>query len=246
MVGDRLNSFRLPSADRDFAVSGLNYPDNDVSVSMARLRRYVSPQIAEMILKSPNEANVWEIHRREITVVFLRLEGFIWFADCAEPEEVMTVVRGYHEAMGKMILYFDGTIERFTAAGIKAFFNDPVLCQDHALKAVRMALELRERARELRVGWQKKGYELDLCIGLAAGYATVGNFGFRERMDYASVGKIANLAQRLCQVASGGQILTNQKTLSKIETTVDAQPVSTHHFDGFRCPSEVFNIVRCS
>lgn len=243
MAGENVVPFRRPLVDRDRPTNDGSYRKNDGSFQIHRLKRYLSPQIAEMILKCPDEDSLWEFHRRDITVVFLDLRGFISFADSAEPEEVMALLRSYHEEMGKVIFKFEGTLERFTVAGIKVFLNDPIPCPDHTVTAVRMALEMQDRAKDLRIGWQKKGYELDLGIGLAAGYATVGNFGFKERMDYGPVGKITNLAQRLCEEAGGGQILTNQKTLSKIEESVEAEPLNKLHFKGFRCPTDVFNIV---
>ncbi len=245
MAGENVIAFRRPAVDRDSAINDGGYRENDEISHLHRLKRYLSPQIAEMILKCPDEDSLWEIHRRDITVVFLDLRGFIRFADSAEPEEVMALLRGYHAEMGKLIFKFEGTLERFTLGGIKVFLNDPIPCQDHTVRAVRMALEMKAKANELSIGWQKRGYDLDLGIGLATGYATVGNFGFKERMDYGPVGKITNLAQRLCEEAGRGQILTNQKTLSKVEESVQAEPLNKLHFKGFRCPIEVFNIVGC-
>src|SRR3989304_4436242 len=133
---------------------------------MGRLKRYLSPQIAETILKSEDE-NLFKSHRREITVVFLDLRGFTAFSDSAEPEEIMELLRIYHAEMGKLIFEFQGTLERFAGDGIMAFFNDPIPCENHTEKAARMALGMREKARELRTGWLKKGYDLDLGVGLA-------------------------------------------------------------------------------
>ncbi len=182
---------------------------------MNRLKRYLSPQIAETILKSDDDS-LFKSHRREITVVFLDLRGFTAFSDSAEPEEVMELLRGYHSEMGKLIFKYDGTLERFAGDGIMVFFNDPIPCSDHAEKAVRMALEMRVEVQHLRAGWMKRGYDLDLGVGLATGYATLGNIGFEGRMDYGAVGNVNNLAARLCSEAKGGQVLTNQRTLSMI------------------------------
>ncbi len=210
--------------------------------SMNRLKRYLSPQIAEAVLKSEDE-NVFKSHRREITVVFLDLRGFTAFSDNAEPEEVMELLRSYHAEMGKLIFEFDGTLERFAGDGIMVFFNDPIPCTDHTEKAVRMALEMRLRSKELRKDWLKKGYDLDLGIGLATGYATLGNIGFEGRMDYGAIGNVTNLAARLCGEAKGRQILTNQKTLNKIEKLVEAEPLEELHLKGFGRPVAAFNIV---
>jgi adenylate cyclase len=207
-----------------------------------RLKRYLSPQIAETIL-GENE-NLFKSHRREITVVFLDLRGFTAFSDSAEPEEVMEVLRGYHAAMGKLIFAFDGTLERFAGDGIMIFFNDPIPCADHTEKAVRMALDMQTRVENLRTDWLKKGYDLDLGIGLAAGYATLGNIGFEGRMDYGAIGNVTNLAARLCAEAKARQILTNQRTLSKIETLVDYEPLEELQLKGVSRPVAAFNIVR--
>jgi adenylate cyclase len=207
-----------------------------------RLKRYLSPQIAETIL-GENE-NLFKSHRREITVVFLDLRGFTAFSDSAEPEEVMEVLRGYHAAMGKLIFAFDGTLERFAGDGIMIFFNDPIPCADHTEKAVRMALDMRRKVEDLRTEWFKKGYDLDLGIGLAAGYATLGNIGFEGRMDYGAIGNVTNLAARLCAEAKARQILTNQRTLSKIETLVDYEPLEELQLKGVSRPVAAFNIVR--
>lgn len=209
---------------------------------MNRLKRYLSPQIAETILRS-DDSDLFKSHRREITAVFLDLRGFTAFSNSAEPEEVMALLRSYHKEMGKLIFKFDGTVEHFVGDGIMVFFNDPIPCEDHTERAVRMALEMRARVKELRPGWLKRGYDLDMGIGLAAGFAALGNFGFEGRMHYGAVGNVTNLAARLCGEAKGGQILTNQKTLSKIEDLVEVKPLEELHLKGFVRPVVAFNIV---
>ena len=209
---------------------------------MNRLKRYLSPQIAETIM-SENE-DVFKSHRREITVVFLDLRGFTAFSDSAEPEEVMEVLRGYHAQMGKLIFHYGGTLERFAGDGIMIFFNDPIPCADHTEKAVRMALDMQRKVEELRKEWLKGGYDLDLGIGLAAGYATLGNIGFEGRMDYGAIGNVTNLAARLCAEAKPRQVLTNQKTLSKIEHLVEAEPLEELQLKGVSRPVAAFNIVK--
>ena len=210
---------------------------------MARLKRYLSPQIAENILKSEDD-NLFKSHRREITVVFLDLRGFTAFSDSAEPEEVMELLRSYHTEMGKLIFKYEGTLERFAGDGIMVFFNDPIPREDHTERAARMALEMRERVHELRAGWLKKGYDLDLGVGLTAAYATLGNIGFEGRIDYGAVGNVTNLTSRLCEDAKGGQILTNQRTLSKIENFVEADPLGELHLKGLTRPVAAFNIMK--
>jgi class 3 adenylate cyclase len=209
---------------------------------MNRLKRYLSPQIAETIM-SENE-DVFKSHRREITVVFLDLRGFTAFSDSAEPEEVMEVLRGYHAQMGKLVFDYGGTLERFAGDGIMIFFNDPIPCADHTEKAVRMALDMQRKVEELRKDWLKGGYDLDLGIGLAAGYATLGNIGFEGRMDYGAIGNVTNLAARLCAEAKPRQVLTNQKTLSKIEHLVEIEPLEELQLKGVSRPVAAFNIVK--
>ena len=207
-----------------------------------RLKRYLSPQIAETILAG--DENVFKNHRREITVVFLDLRGFTAFSESAEPEEVMEVLRGYHAEMGKVIFKFDGTLERFAGDGIMIFFNDPVPCADHTEKAVRMAIEMQLEVAELRKTWIKRGFDLHLGIGVAAGYATLGNIGFEGRMDYGAIGNVTNLAARLCGEAQGGQILIDRKTLSKVEDRVEFETLDELQLKGFPRPVAVSNIVR--
>lgn len=217
--------------------------ENELRRMYRRLKRYFSPQIAEIVLRCPDEESLWKSHWREVTVVVLDLRGFTEFTNSAAPEEVMALLRNYHGEMGKLVFKFQGTLERFTGDGMMVFFDDLVPCEQQTKKAVMMALEMRDRARELHTGWLKKGYELDLGIALAAGYATVGNFGFEGRMDYGAVGKVTNLTYRLCEKAGGGQILTDQKTLSKIDDFVHAEAVAQLQLKGFPYPIHAFNIL---
>lgn len=209
---------------------------------MSRLKRYFAPQVVESILKTGNEGFL-ESHRREITAVFLDLRGFTAFSDSAEPEEMLSVLRSYYAEMGKLVFKHEGTLEHFAGDGCMVFFNDPLPCEDHVERAVRMSLEMRERAGQLRAGWRKKGYDLHLGIGLAVGYATLGNIGFEDRMEYGAVGNVVNLASRLSSEARGGQILTNQKTLGRIEELAKTQPLGEVHVKGFVQPVAVFNIL---
>jgi class 3 adenylate cyclase len=209
---------------------------------MNRLKRYLSPQIAETILA--DEENLFKTHRREITIVFLDLRGFTAFSDSAEPEEVMDFLRDYHAEMGKLVFKFEGTLERFMGDGIVVIFNDPIRCENHVGKAVEMVIEMRDRVKELRIAWLKKGFDLDLGVGLAAGYTTLGTVGFEGRMDYGTVGNLPNLAARLCAEAKGGQILTDQKTMSKIEDRFDAESLPEFQLKGISRPVPAFNIVK--
>jgi len=208
---------------------------------LARLKRYLSPQIAETILGADDD--LFRTHRREITIVFLDLRGFTAFSDSAEPEEVINFLRGYHGEMGKLVFKFEATLERFMGDGIVVIFNDPIPCEEHARKAATMALEMRDRVKELRAAWLKKGYDLDLGVGLAAGYATLGTMGFEGRMDYGTVGNLPNLAARLCAEAKGGQILTDQKTVSRLEAHFIFETLAELHLKGISRPVPAFNIT---
>jgi adenylate cyclase len=208
---------------------------------LARLKRYLSPQIAETILDQDDD--LFKTHRREITIVFLDLRGFTAFSDNAEPEEVMDFLRHYHGEMGKLVFKFEGTLERFVGDGIVVIFNDPIPCDNHAQKAVLMALDMRDRVKELRAAWLKKGYDLDLGVGFATGYATLGTMGFEGRMDYGTVGNLPNLAARLCAEAKGGQILTDQKTMSRLENTFDAESIQELSLKGISRPILAFNLT---
>lgn len=213
--------------------------------SMSRLKRFFSPQLAEAIL-SGGTADPLLTHRREVVVVFLDLRGFTTFAELSEPEEVMAVLREYHAEMGKLILEYEGTLERFTGDGLMIFFNDPVLIPDAAERALRMAIAMRDRVTSLSVGWRKHGHDLALGIGIAQGFATIGAIGFDGRMDYGAVGTVTNMAARLCGEAKGGQILTNRKTLSQFEHLVEASTVGELTLKGFAKPVSVFSISSLS
>jgi len=237
---------RLPALNH-MAESFRDCERREIQVSeierMGRIKRFLSPQIADAVLRS-EESDPFKTHRREVTVVFLDLRGFTSFSEGAEPEEVIEFLRGYHAEMGRLIFQFDGTLEHFAGDGIMVFFNDPVPREDHTAMAARLAVSVRARVRELQPGWRKRGYDLDVGVGMAAGYATLGTIGFEGRMDYGAIGNVTILASRLSAAAQGGQILTNQKTLSKIEEVAEAEPVGELELKGFARPVAAFNIVR--
>ncbi len=211
--------------------------------NLGRLKRFFSPQLAELIVAGGAEDPL-KTHRREVTVVFLDLRGFTAFAETAEPEEVMGVLREYHSEMGKLILEHEGTLERFTGDGMMIFFNDPVLVPNPAERAIRMALVMRERVQELTVKWRKLGYELDFGVGIAQGYATIGAIGFEGRWDYGAIGTVTNLAARLCGEAKPGQILIAQRLLGAVEDIVEAEVVGELTLKGFHRPVSAFNVLR--
>ena len=208
-----------------------------------RFRRFLSPQLADVIVSSGGD-KLLESHRREITVVFCDLRGFTAFAETAEPEEVMLVLRAYHEAMGELIFRHEGTLERFAGDGLMVFFNDPVPCPDPATRAVQMAVGMRKRVGELEMEWRKRGFRLEFGVGIALGYATLGKIGFEGRFDYGAIGTVTNLAARLCDAARGGQILVSQRVHAAVEGQVEAEPVGELALKGFLKPTPAFNVVR--
>ncbi len=210
---------------------------------VGRLKRFVSPQLAELIVSSGGE-RLLESHRREITVVFCDLRGFTAFAETAEPEEVMGVLGEYHAAMGSLIFQFEGTLERFAGDGMMVFFNDPLPCPDPAARAVRMAVAMRQRVGELSGTWRKRGHQLGFGVGIALGYATLGKIGFEGRFDYGAIGTVTNLAARLCDEALGGQILVSERVYAAVEELVEAKAAGEFALKGFHRPLTAYNVIR--
>jgi class 3 adenylate cyclase len=209
---------------------------------LGRLKRFFSPQLAELIVAGGADDPL-KTHRREVTVVFLDLRGFTAFAETAEPEEVMGVLREYHAEMGKLILAHEGTLERFTGDGMMIFFNDPVPVPDPGERAVRMAVAMREAVHELAKGWAKRGYDLSLGVGIAQGYATIGAIGFEGRWDYGAIGTVTNLAARLCGEAKGGQILVSSRVAGALEELADLEEIGRLALKGFVRPVPVFSLL---
>jgi len=209
---------------------------------LSRLKRFFSPQLAELILIGGTEDPL-KTHRREVTVVFLDLRGFTMFAEQVEPEEVMGVLRDYHAEMGRLILEHEGTLERFTGDGMMIFFNDPVVVPNPAERALRMALAMRERVQELSKKWRKRGYDLALGIGIAQGYATIGAIGFEGRWDYGAIGTVTNLAARLCGEAKGEQILVSLRVAGEVEDLIEVEEVGLLTLKGFHKSIPAFNVL---
>jgi class 3 adenylate cyclase/CheY-like chemotaxis protein len=210
---------------------------------LGRLKRFFSPQLAELIVAGGAEDPL-KTHRREVTVVFLDLRGFTAFAETSEPEEVMGVLREYHAEMGKLILQHEGTLERFTGDGMMIFFNDPTPVPNPAERAFRMAVAMRNRVSEMIAKWRKRGYDLDFGVGIAQGYATIGAIGFEGRWDYGAIGTVTNLAARLCGEAKPGQILISQRLLGTVEELVEVEPVGELTLKGFSRPVTTHNVLR--
>ncbi|MEE8305145.1 MAG: response regulator [Candidatus Tectomicrobia bacterium] len=209
---------------------------------MGRLKRFFSPQLAELVVSSGGE-KLLESHRREVTIVFCDLRGFTAFAENAEPEELMGVLREYHTTLGHLIFRFEGTLERFAGDGLMVFFNDPLPYPDHTERAVRMAVAMRQEMDVLTELWGKRGYELAFGVGIAQGYATLGMIGFEGRVDYAAIGPATNLASRLCDEAQAGQILINQRVHAAVANFVEAEPMGELSLKGLRNLVPAFNVT---
>jgi adenylate cyclase len=209
---------------------------------MGRLRRFLSPQLADLVVSSGDESFL-DSHRRDITVVFCDLRAFTAFAETAEPEEVMGVLNDYYQALGDLVTRFEGTLERFTGDGLMVFFNDPLPCEDAPLRAVRMAVAMRNRIQGLAQSWTRHGYDLSFGVGVAQGYATLGRVGFEGRFDYTAIGNCTNLAARLCAEARPWQILVSPRVHAAVEEFVTSEPVGELTLRGFSRPVATFNVV---
>jgi len=207
-----------------------------------RLRRFLSPQLVDLVIDSGDEAFLGS-HRREIVVVFCDLRGFTRFAEASEPEEVMGVLGEYHAALGELIDRYEGTLERFTGDGLMVFFNDPLPCDDPAERAVTMAVAMRDRVAELADGWSRRGNDLGFGIGIAQGFATLGRIGFEGRFDYAAIGSVTNLAARLCAEAGPGQILVAQRVYTATEGLASGESVGELELKGFSRPVRTFAVT---
>jgi class 3 adenylate cyclase len=208
---------------------------------LGRLKRFFSPALAEAIVTGGADDPL-RTHRREVTVVFLDLRGFTAFAETAEPEEVMGVLREYHAEMGRLVLEHEGTLERFTGDGMMIFFNDPVEVPNPAERAIRMAVAMRAVVAGLADRWRKRGWDLALGVGIAQGYATIGAIGFEGRVDYGAIGTVTNLAARLCGEAGGGQILVSSRVAAAVESIIDAEDVGALTLKGFARPIPTLSV----
>ena len=209
---------------------------------MSRLRRFLPPQVADLIVASGSEKQL-ESHRQEITAVFCDLRGFTGFSESADPEDVMTLLREYHEAIGASIIKYSGTLERYAGDGVMVVFNDPVPVESPALQAVLMALEMRDAIAALTETWRRWGHDIGFGIGIAHGFATLGTIGFEGRFDYAAIGTVSNVASRLCDEAKPGQILISPRVLTKVENAVTVEAVGEFELKGIRRPLAAYNVL---
>ena len=209
---------------------------------MGRLRRFLPPQVADLIVASGTEKQL-ESHRREITALFCDLRGFTGFTESADAEDVMALLRDYHAAIGEIIIKYSGTLERYAGDGVMVVFNDPVPVENPALQAVLMALEMRYAIGALTETWRRLGHDIGFGIGIAHGFATLGTIGFEGRFDYAAIGTVSNVASRLCDEAKPGQILISPRVLTKVENTVKVEPVGEFVLKGIRRPLAAYNVL---
>lgn len=209
---------------------------------LGRLRRFLSPQVADLVVRSGDE-DVLRSHRRDITTVFTDLRGFTGFAETAEPEETMAVLGAYHEALGPLVFAYEGTLEHFAGDGLMVFFNDPVPCPDAPERAVRMALDMRAAVAALTSGWRRRGHDLGFGVGIAQGYATLGRVGFAHRWDYAAIGTVTNLAARLCGDAADGQVLVSARVHDALPPDLVCAHVGPRALRGFARDVEVFEVL---
>jgi adenylate cyclase len=209
---------------------------------IGRLKRFLAPQLAEMIV-STGEDRILESHRRDIAVLFCDLRGFTTFAEAAEPEEVIALLAGYHNALGPLIYRFEGTLDRFAGDGLMVFFNDPLPCPDAAERAVRLAVAMREAVAELAAGWRLRGHAIGFGIGIAQGFATLGRVGFEGRFDYSAIGTVTNLAARLCAEAKDGEILVSRRVAAAAAPIAELAAMGEVALKGLSRPVAVSNVV---
>jgi adenylate cyclase len=208
---------------------------------IGRLRRFLSPQVAELVMRDGDES-VLEGHRREIVVLFCDLRGFTSFAETSEPEEVMAVLGEYFSALGDLVTRYEGTLERFTGDGLMVFFNDPLPCEDAPDRAVGLAVAMRGRIRDLAASWTARGHDLAFSIGIAQGFATLGRIGFEGRFDYAAIGSVTNLAARLCAEAAPWEVYVTQRVQAAVGGRAVTDPVGDLTLRGFSRPVSVFSV----
>ena len=209
---------------------------------LRRLRRFLSPQLADAVAGSGDET-ILESHRREVAMFFADLRGWSSFVDTVEPEELMRVLGEFHGVIGGLVSRFEATVGFLEGDGVQLFFNDPIEIPDPAMRAVRMGCALREEMTELTASWSKRGYDLDFGVGIALGYATCGEVGFEGRSDYAAIGAVTNLASRLADEATRGQILIAQRLYAETEQAVEVEPAGEFTLKGFSRPVTAYNVV---
>jgi adenylate cyclase len=211
---------------------------------IGRLRRFLPPQLAELVSTTAETDAVLHSHRREITVVCCDLRGFTAFTEVSEPEDVMNLLHEYHQAVGELIFKYEGTLERFAGDGVMVIFNDPLPCPDHAERGVRLAIEMRAAVARLGEQWKKRGNKIGFGVAVALGYATLGQIGFDRRLEYTAIGGVVTLAHRLCAAAEPGQALISQRVFAAVEPLCEATAIGELSLKGFTRPVPAYNVVR--
>jgi class 3 adenylate cyclase/HAMP domain-containing protein len=209
-----------------------------------KLERFLAPQVAQLIASSDGHDNLLDSHRREVTVVFCDLRGFTAFTESTEPEEAMAVLREYHAALGELIFRYEGTLDRYAGDGVMILFNAPIQFDDHVQRAVKMAVEMRDTIGALTERWRNRGHSLGFGVGIALGYATLGQIGFEQRLEYAAIGSVTNLASRLCDEAKANQIVVSRRVYGMVEAWVEAAPLDDLQLKGFNHPVLAMEILR--
>jgi adenylate cyclase len=209
---------------------------------VGRLKRFLAPQLAELIVSQGDE-KILESHRREIVVAFCDLRGYTAFTETAEPEEVLDFLREYHGALGPLVSQFEGTLDQFSGDGIMVFFNDPLPTPEPAKRAIAMAVAMRERAQEVLRSWRRHGHDVGFGVGISQGYATLGQIGFAERMDYTAIGTVTNIAARLCGEAKDGQILVSRRVAIAVEGSAELEEIGDLSLKGLNQAVVVYNVV---
>jgi class 3 adenylate cyclase/HAMP domain-containing protein len=209
-----------------------------------KLERFLAPQVAQLIASSDGHDSLLDSHRREVTVVFCDLRGFTAFTESTEPEEAMNVLREYHAALGELIFRYEGTLDRYAGDGVMILFNAPIKLPDHTRRAVKMAVEMRDAIGHLSEKWRNRGHSLGFGVGVALGYATLGQIGFEQRLEYAAIGSVTNLASRLCDEAKAGQVVVSRRVYGMVEPWVEGKPLDDLHLKGFNHPILAAEIFR--
>jgi class 3 adenylate cyclase/HAMP domain-containing protein len=209
-----------------------------------RLERFLAPQVAQLIASGDGHEGLLDSHRREVTVVFCDLRGFTAFTESTEPEEAMDVLREYHAALGELIFRYEGTLDRYAGDGVMILFNAPIQFDDHTRRAVKMAVEMRDTIGALTQRWRNRGHSLGFGVGIALGYATLGQIGFEQRLEYAAIGSVTNLASRLCDEAKAGQIVVSQRVYGMVEAVAEGASLGDLRLKGFNHPVLAVEILR--
>src|SRR4029079_2469616 len=192
-----------------------------------RLERFLAPQVAQLIASGDGHEGLLDSHRREVTVVFCDMRGFTAFTETTEPEEAMNVLREYHAALGALIFKYEGTLDRYAGDGVMILFNAPIQFEDHVKRAVKMSVEMRDTVGALTEKWRTRGHNLGCGIVIALGYATLGQIGFEQRLEYAAIGSVTNLASRLCDEAKANQIVVSRPLYRIVAPRVRERPLET-------------------